>query len=179
MSENYPRGNAKVDDLAWYRSTNRLSWQHGKVIEVGLTNEFGRALNIRLKIDGDGEIELPPYPPWKLRGDKPEAQVLIFAPHTPEAIAKVLAKYRNLIATRAGGNHMDERFKLLCIACEQWVDVGRTTTESSDLYYHSNGAVFRANKPEVLESGTELTCGCGMTYNFPFVDYDGDGINKE
>lgn len=180
-ASSYPRGNAQVGDPAWYRPNPYLQWQKKcEVIAVGIPNEFGHALNILLRTETSGDVEVPPFPPFRLKFSEPKPQVLLFAAEYPAALSQVLHRYHNLVAVRDGGNQDRERFKLLCLACDEWVYIGQTCIESCELRYYVDLAAFQSSDPEVDESGSELVCGCpSLAYDFPYFDYGGDLCNEE
>jgi hypothetical protein len=178
---NYPKGNAAIGDPAWYRSAPYLQWQKNcVVIGVGEFGEAGLPFDVRLQTEADGEVLVLPHPPQRLKVHDHEPQVLIFPPSVPPSLDRMLARYRNLLAVRAGLNSDHERFKLLCVICDEWIYVGESTTEACDLHYHVVDGQLHASRPEVTGSGEELVCGCpSVAYAFPYFDHDHQLRNKE
>lgn len=175
------RGYAHVGDPAWYRSSNRLPWQKKcEVVAVGLPNEFGHELNVRVRTETDGEVELTPFPPANFKDPEPRPQVLLLPSEPPAVLMKVLHLYKNLIAARAPAFSDVENFRLFCTTCEEWVYVGQTYTEVADVYYNANRSHFQAGKPEVTNSEFEVVCGCpNLAYRFCVTDYFGDQHENE
>lgn len=183
MNENYPVGNARVGDPAWYRPTPYLQWQKKcEVIAVGELNEVGHPTSVRLRTEADGDIVIPPFPPFSVKnGRANQPQALILAKQYPPRLLEAIRTY-DLMAVRDGGNQKHERFKILCLACMEWIYLGQTTIESADIRFDlqwPNGR-FQAGKPEVSETGYEVVCGCpAIAYDFVVFDYNGESYQEE
>ena len=63
MASTFPRGNAQEGDIVWYRPPADQEWQKDwKVTEVGLDNEHGYPLNVRIARGPESHV-VSPFPP--------------------------------------------------------------------------------------------------------------------
>ena len=173
-----------MGDNAWYRSSILFDWQKNcQVIAVGLDNIAGLPLDVRLRTETDGEVVVSPFPPStpKVVGGGDGYQVMILPVKVPPQLEKFLYAHGNLRAVRDGGNTDAEKFKLLCLDCEEWLYCGQTMTESMTLHFVPARDRFYAGKPQVEQTGFEVVCGCpGVDYNELVVfDYYGAQVAKE
>lgn len=125
------------------------------VVEVGLPNEHGYNLNIRIKNPFGEEMVVSGVSSWDY-GDFPRVAIL------PKKQPEILSTRKNLKAIVIGS--CDFAYSVICENCHSLVGTRTTMVESAGLRIEmdSNGKAehFAEDQPGVEESGRDLYCKC-------------------
>jgi hypothetical protein len=168
----FPKSNAVIGDRVYYWKLGQLQQEPrlGQVVEVGLRNEHGCFLNIRVRPAQGRPFVCSPFGGYHPNSRDNHA---ILEP-TPDQLRKECAQVVRWFYTQQGAprykvrvaryatNGQVPRYRLICTGC--WAEITRETTltESSELRIELRGvqAGFAAGKPGVESSDSMFRCDC-------------------
>ena len=181
--DEFPAGNAVVGDRVYFWRIGQLDQEPrlGRVVEVGLRNEHGYFLNIRVRPEQGRPFLCSPF-----GGYHPNSRdnYAILEP-TPDRLRKECAQVLRWFYNRQGAprykvrlaryatNGQAPRYRLICTGC--WAEITRETTltESSELRLamRAGKAGFEAGKPAVESSDSMLRCDCPTGPDPDFIQF--------
>jgi hypothetical protein len=180
--EEFPTGNAVVGDRVYFWNLGQLDQEPrlGRVVEVGLRNEHGRFLNIRVSpskgrrfvsgtnfgtrpADRDMAVILEPT---RARFRRECAQVLQWFYRDSGR-----PRYRVRVA-RLASNSSVPRYRLICTECWGEIFHAIAVTESAELRIEATScAGLVEGKPEMTDSATKLRCDCPSGPDLEFAAF--------
>jgi hypothetical protein len=169
--EKFPAGNAVVGDRVYFWKLGQLQQRPklGRVVEVGLRNEAGQFLNIRVRPSQGRPFVSSSY----FGSHRFDRDMVVILEPTRARLRRECAqvvqwiyrdngrpKYRVRVA-RLATNGSVPRYRLICTECWGEIFHGIAVTESAELRIEATScAGFVEGKPEMTDSSTMLRCDC-------------------